>query len=182
MGTDTRAAPFLAGGLAALAWQRRHALLGFLDRRGRPIVMALALAAIAWAAVVFKQSPSQLQFVSAWVAVSLASPLLVLGLLGRGAGVRSFLSRPALVYLGQRSYALYLWHYVWLTWLRSLGVAGVVGAFAATVVCAEVSWRLVEARALAHKTRFSTISPPDRAPDVESAPVQGPDLVTAGAG
>jgi peptidoglycan/LPS O-acetylase OafA/YrhL len=190
MGTDTRAAPFLAGGLAALAWQRRHALLGLLGGRGRPVAMAFALVAFVWAAIVLKQSPSQMQFVSAWVAVSLASPVLVLGLLGSGAGVRSFLSRPTLVYLGQRSYALYLWHYVWLTWLRSLGLAGVVGAFAASVVCAEASWRLVEARALARKTRFSSIAAPDRAPDgardvaqdVESPPAPEPGLVLVAAG
>lgn len=182
MGTDTRGAAFLAGGLASLAWQRRHALLAVLSGRGRPVVMALALGAIAWSSVVLKQSSSQMQFVSAWVAVSLASPVLVLGLLGRGTGIRSFLSRPALVYLGQRSYALYLWHYVWLTWLRSLGLAGVVGALLASVVCAEVSWRLVEARALALKTRFSSIPAPDRGREAESAPAPEPDLVTAAAG
>jgi peptidoglycan/LPS O-acetylase OafA/YrhL len=80
----------------------------------------------------------------------------------------SFLSHPIVVYLGQRSYALYLWHYVWLTWLRSLGLMGVVGVFAASLVCAELSWHMVEAPALARKRRFSSM------PASSASPLEAP--------
>jgi peptidoglycan/LPS O-acetylase OafA/YrhL len=69
------------------------------------------------------------------------------------------LSGRTLTYIGRRSYALYLWHYVWLTWLRSLGLIGVAGALVASFACAEASWQLVERRALAHKRR---LDPPTR--------------------
>ncbi len=47
-------------------------------------------------------------------------------------------------YVGRRSYGLYLWHYVWLTWLAGMGLLGVPLALGASFAIAELSWRLVE--------------------------------------
>jgi peptidoglycan/LPS O-acetylase OafA/YrhL len=57
--------------------------------------------------------------------------------------------------VGRRSYGLYLWHYVWLTWLAGLGLLGVVLALGASFTTAEISWHLVERPALSLKHRFS---------------------------
>ncbi len=158
MGTDTRAGAFLAGALAALAWHRRQAIVAFIQGLARPFVLLVSVVALGWAALVFKHPESKNQFLCAFAVATVLSPAVVLGIMGTGPGVRRVLSHPALVYLGQRSYALYLWHYVWLTWFRSLGAAGIVGALAATLFCAEVSWRVVEAPALALKARVTGVA------------------------
>jgi len=44
------------------------------------------------------------------------------------------------------SYALYLWHYVALTWFHALGALGSVVALMMSLVVAEASWHLVERR------------------------------------
>jgi peptidoglycan/LPS O-acetylase OafA/YrhL len=175
MGTDTRAGAFLAGALASLAWHRRHATVVMIQGRWRVLASAASFGAFVWAAVVFKHPASQTQFVLAFALASLAAPVMVLTIMGPGSGPRHALAHPVLVYLGRRSYALYLWHYVWLTWLRGWGLAGVVGALAVTLLCGEASWRLVEARALARKTRFSGAVATPRLPTaVDGSPLARP--------
>ena len=60
-----------------------------------------------------------------------------------------------LVWLGQRSYAVYLWHYLFATWLNPLspGSSIPVGV-AASLLAAHLSWQLVEAPALRYARRF----------------------------
>ncbi len=164
MGTDTRAGAFLAGALAALCWNRRHLWLSWLRERARVPAIVLSLGFMAWAGWVFDHRSSAGTFAVAWIGVSLAAALLVVALVDERAERRTWLlTNPVLIYLGQRSYALYLWHYVWLTWLRSMGLIGIVGAFVASLACAEISWRLVESPALGRKHRFSA-SPQPTAP------------------
>lgn len=43
---------------------------------------------------------------------------------------------------------------MWLTWLRNLGLVGVVLALGASLVCAELSRRLVETPFLRMKARY----------------------------
>jgi hypothetical protein len=57
---------------------------------------------------------------------------------------------------------LNLWHYVWLTWLRSFGLSGVLMALLATFTCAELSWRIVESPFLRLKQRFVNDKPAGR--------------------
>ena len=60
------------------------------------------------------------------------------------------LSMRWLVWLGQRSYALYLWHYLWVTWTHGLPLAvGMPLGIAAALGCTVLSWRFVEKPALA---------------------------------
>jgi peptidoglycan/LPS O-acetylase OafA/YrhL len=150
MGADTRAGAFFLGAAVALAAAPLHNLL----RRGH-LVRAVAIAAtftLTWSTVGLAGTGSA--HVVAFVADTLAAPLLIASIRSWSAGGLHLLRGPILTYLGERSYALYLWHYVWLTWLRSLDVLGVGLALAASIICAEASWRLVERRALAHKKRF----------------------------
>jgi peptidoglycan/LPS O-acetylase OafA/YrhL len=91
---------------------------------------------------------------------------------------RAVLSGPVLVYVGQRSYALYLWHYAFATWFNNLDVLGYALTVGASFAAAEVSWRLVESPALALKARLEPRA--DRAanradsevPDLGSGPVR----------
>jgi len=143
-GTDTRAAAILFGSVAALWWAD-----GRLDWLGRPIARAVglvtAIAGLTWSLGALAARPASWTRSAGWTVATVAGPLLVvlLVLASRGTTTRALSSR-LFVHLGSRSYALYLWHYMWLTWLASAGVVGVVGAAAASLGSAEVSWRLVE--------------------------------------
>jgi peptidoglycan/LPS O-acetylase OafA/YrhL len=86
-----------------------------------------------------------------------------------------------MTYIGRRSYALYLWHYVWLTWLRSLGFSGVLIALLATFTCAELSWRIVESPFLAMKQRLVSGKQADPI-DVLEAGVAGDGMAGDGMG
>jgi peptidoglycan/LPS O-acetylase OafA/YrhL len=77
--------------------------------------------------------------------------------LHRGSSLSRLLSGPPAVWLAERSYGFYLWHYpILLTlleqgapvWLRA--IAGLAGTFAVT----ELSWRYVEQPFLRRKRRF----------------------------
>jgi peptidoglycan/LPS O-acetylase OafA/YrhL len=174
MGTDTRAGAFLVGAALAVAWSRRAAWLRVVEAGSGRVTAGVALAVLAVGSWVFDHRVSSPVFTLTWVAVSVAAGLLVIAYLGderaRHAGM---VASPVATYLGRRSYGLYLWHYVWLTWLAGLGLLGVPLALGASFVMAEVSWRLVERPALARKSRFS--STPARTPSVTPpAPMAAP--------
>ena len=165
MGTDTRAGAFLAGAVLALCWVQRSRIMTRIHTYARVPTTVGVLGVMVWAAWVFDHRASVLEFGLAWVGVSLGAAVLIANVVDeRTPRNASILSHPVVVYLGQRSYALYLWHYVWLTWLRSLGLMGIIGAFVATLACAELSWRIVEAPALARKRRFSSMPVPEPSP------------------
>jgi peptidoglycan/LPS O-acetylase OafA/YrhL len=75
------------------------------------------------------------------------------------------------VHSGQRSYAVYLWHYPLLQAAMAVGLVGtaspplavIAGLLLASFAAAELSWRLVERRALAYVDRpgRSTAPPTD---------------------
>ncbi len=158
MSSDTRAGAFLVGAALAVAWSRRARWLRVVDGRGRHAVVAGALLVLGWGSWVFDQRVSSLLFIATWVAVSLAAGLLVVAFLGDATTPHaSIVHSPVATYVGRRSYGLYLWHYVWLTWLAGFGLLGVPLALAATFATAEASWRLVERPALAWKQRFSSV-------------------------
>jgi peptidoglycan/LPS O-acetylase OafA/YrhL len=59
------------------------------------------------------------------------------------------LSFHPLTWVGKRSYALYLWHYLWATWTHPLTPAvGIPLGVAGSLLCTVISWRLVEDPAL----------------------------------
>jgi peptidoglycan/LPS O-acetylase OafA/YrhL len=64
-----------------------------------------------------------------------------------------------LVWVGKRSYGLYLWHYLWATWTHPLpSLYGMPLGVAGAVVCTVISWRLVEAPCLRYAMRFRPAS------------------------
>jgi peptidoglycan/LPS O-acetylase OafA/YrhL len=153
-GTDTRAGALLLGCAAGLAWSR-GGLRGLRGRSGA-LFLAIAIAALLLSGFGMNNSGSEWQWYLGWIADAVGSAVLAAALILRRAGMVSRLLRqPWLIYLGQRSYALYLWHYVWATWCSSLGPSGVVLTIVMSLVCAELSWLLVEQRALALKGRLA---------------------------
>jgi peptidoglycan/LPS O-acetylase OafA/YrhL len=179
MGTDTRAAAFLLGGALAVAWA--HGGLSRWHRRlPGALLTATALALLTTAVLWMQDGAGPWRYSLTWTAATIGGPLLVLALLsGDGGPLAALLSGPVVTYLGRRSYALYLWHYVWLTWLRSLGWAGIGLALVLTLACAEASWRLVEARFL---TRRPPAADPTAGPAVDVRASPETDAVPALAG
>jgi peptidoglycan/LPS O-acetylase OafA/YrhL len=97
-------------------------------------------------------------FDGGYVVLSLVCTVLVLGGAFSNSGpVAWLLRRPVLVYLGQRSYALYLWHMpigAWLRWLPPLEQAIAAGVL--SLLASELSYRLVERPALRLKQPLSS--------------------------
>jgi peptidoglycan/LPS O-acetylase OafA/YrhL len=78
-----------------------------------------------------------------------------------GSGVSRALSHPWLVWLGQRSYGFYLWHFVILVTFQHhmhFGIAMALG-FPVTLVATELSWRYVESPFLRRKRKYETDEP-----------------------
>jgi peptidoglycan/LPS O-acetylase OafA/YrhL len=172
-GTDTRAVGLLLGAAAALIWHRRRTL-------GRATRLAasrawLGLAVVAAIALTMDNMPAK--FVVAPTLLGLSVAQVVPYLVDSPGSTMARLLRPRwLVWVGRRSYALYLWHYLWATWTHPLPLPvgfplGVLGALACTVL----SWRLVEAPCLRYAARFR----PAARPAVDTAGQREPVGATA---
>ncbi len=102
---DTRAKDLLAGCLLALVVERGFTLRWSPTRSGAVALGALA----AWSFAVPKDSNL---YLVGWPIVIGATVLLVWALAsGDHSPVSRGLAHPGLVWLGQRSYSIYLWHY-----------------------------------------------------------------------
>ena len=166
-GTDTRAVGLLAGAFAALVWHRRHSL-GKVARWGttRAWVAVAVIAYVLWTSA---DTTARFLVFPATMAL-LVSQLLPALADGRGVLARA-LTQPWLVWAGKRSYALYLWHYLWATWTHPLGVwPGMALGIAGALACTQVSWVLVESPALRYAKRFAVTSAHDVMPSRVSLP------------
>lgn len=156
-GTDTRAVGLLLGAAAALIWRRRRCV-GAAARLAGGRAWA-GLLVVGGVAGYLANLPAKFLVAPALLALAVAQVVPYLldqpaSLLGRAMSLRW------LTWVGRRSYALYLWHYLWATWTHPLplGVGlplGVLGALA----CAVLSWRYVEAPALRYAARFKAPRP-----------------------
>lgn len=143
MGTDVRAGALLAGSAAALIWSTRSFKL--IDSKMFGVLSGLSLAVLIWSMFAFKDPTLSVSQQLAWPLTAIASAFVVIYLVeGAGKKIVKWMCGPVITYLGRRSYALYLWHYVWLTWLRSFGFIGVISAFIMSIITAELSWRFIE--------------------------------------
>ncbi len=142
MGTDTRAGSLFLGAIIGSLWAYKN--LNFKNRFFLKAIPLFSIASLLLVSFFFAQSFTIYQQI-AWPLASIASGLLILDLVKRKDSLLAkYMSNPILTYLGRRSYALYLWHYVWLTWFRHLGSWSVIGALFMSIVSAEISWRIVE--------------------------------------
>ncbi len=87
--------------------------------------------------------------------IALLTTLLVVAIIyDRGGRLSRILSWPPLVGVGQVSYGLYLWHWIWLQYAPTTGSAHLLAAIVLTSVSVLASYYIVELPALRFKHRF----------------------------
>ena len=156
-GTDTRAVGMLLGAVAALAWHHRRS-------QGRAAHAPTARAWIGCALLIgflLTVGNIPLKSLAGPALMALAAMQVVPYLVEQPASALArFFDTRVLVWLGARSYAIYLWHYLFATWLHPLSpwVSIPVGVSASLAV-AWLSWRFVEAPALQYAKRFRPRAP-----------------------
>jgi peptidoglycan/LPS O-acetylase OafA/YrhL len=145
----------------ALALAIRHRLVSnalLLTNAGLVVCIVIAIAA---------SITVSRHWVAGWnLASELAAAAAIAGLRDQAVGVgRLFRLRPVL-WVGERSYAIYLWHYplIFFALERGYGKGGVLVAVALTGVAAALSWRFVEQPCLRLKSRFEPVMPRHAAP------------------
>jgi peptidoglycan/LPS O-acetylase OafA/YrhL len=144
-GTDTRMCALLVG--AALGWWWRSGRLARLERSSAtPLLGVASVAGLLVAGVGFRFPEVGWEWVGGLLLASVAGGGLVCYLANRADHMPAvrLLTSPCLLWLGRRSYAVYLWGYVCNTWFRSLGPACPVLTILCTAAMAECSYRLVE--------------------------------------
>ncbi len=136
----TRAWELMAGALLAVG-----AVPAVTDRRAREVVAVAGLAAIGWAVVAFTPA-------TAFPGAAALLPVLGAAALihaAEGTAVGRLLSLRPVVFVGQISYSLYLWHWPVIVFAeyatdRRLTGGWTVAAIAVSFVLAALSWRTVE--------------------------------------
>ena len=175
-GTDTRAVGMLMGAVAALAWHRRRS-----RGVGSPAATLRAYAGMALVILfLFTVANIPLKFLAGPAIMAGAAMQVVPFLVDRpGSLMGRFYSGRVLVWLGQRSYAVYLWHYLFATWLHPLPTPVYIPlGMALSLLAAHLSWRLVEAPALRYAKRFRP-APPTAPARAETTPATRRDRIAA---
>lgn len=111
-GTDTHLMGLMLGAGLAFAWAAPHRAWTSTDLWQRvrvPAVAGSGLVLVALIALLDESTP--LTFRGGILLASLATTVLVLGVIERPTPLRSLLNHPLLRWIGERSYGLYLWHW-----------------------------------------------------------------------
>ena len=180
LGTDAHADPILIGCATAclVSW-------GYIRGGGdpsastRPRWQAAPLAAAVLVAVlVMARLPDDYARRGASTIVAVAAGILIVDVLRPGSRLAPFLAWSPLVWIGKRSYALYLWHLpvfflagaLWASGILEYLPSRIVPAWVITFAMAAASYRWIEAPALRLKSRFAA-RPADRTPAGPTAAV-----------
>ncbi len=147
-GSDTRAGALMLGAFLALVWSSGH--LRWLARRGvSAVLVGTGALGLVVAGFGFTGVAHEWSWVGGVTLAAMCGGTIVATLATRRDDKASrALSHPLMVWVGQRSYAIYLWGYVFNTWFRSLGFATAPVVVACTLIVAELSYRFVEAPVL----------------------------------
>jgi peptidoglycan/LPS O-acetylase OafA/YrhL len=153
-GTDTHAFGLMLGVALAFAWagpERAWLRTAAWRRRRGPAVGAALVTLVALMVLLTEADP--LTFRGGILLASLATVVLIAGLLESPSPWRLWMSLPVLGWLGSRSYGLYLWHWPVLVIAATLvpfapgtvqGALVLSAALVVTLVLTELSFRLVE--------------------------------------
>jgi len=149
-GTDTRAAGLFVGVALASVWPAGE-LRQDLTRRQTTVVDGLAWSALGvlFLAMVLLDEQSALLYRGGFLLVSVLAAIALAMAVHPAARIGRILSWPPLLWVGTRSYALYLWHWPVLVLTRPAtgdpeGGMPAVLQWSIVAVLAEVSWRFVE--------------------------------------
>ncbi len=148
-GTDARVGALLLGAAAGW-WRAEHPVARRAAGSNRAALLAGSGVAVAAAACLVVAGVGEAHtgertwWVGATALASLAGTVLVVVVAEERGRLSTVLAHPVLVWLGRRSYAAYLWGYVFNTWFRSLGLATAPLVVACTFAAAELSYRTVE--------------------------------------
>jgi len=201
-GTDTRAFSVFIGAALACAWPlgdppawARSASLGRVrgarfaqtqTARLNPLVsnVATALGAASLLAIaaiqVLVPSGSQFFYYGGMVLVSLLAGLLIVSLTVPGGLLARAFNLAPVVWLGERSYGLYLWHYPLIVLLGAYGSTApwwlMLVAVALSVLVAQLSWRFFETPIATGRTAaaWRFLCGREDAQDAEPAPTPEP--------
>ena len=161
LSTITRATGLLIGASFAMLWRPVAVMRGPLKDKGREldilaVVGLAALGALAWYLHVVTPSetditvhPDPWLFRGGFIAVGLATVMVMAAVTHRGARAGALLGNPVLNWIGTRSYGLYLYHWPIYQIIREqAGKKLTVGEFAlamvVTAAITEFSYRFVE--------------------------------------
>ena len=158
-GTDTRCAALFCGALCAFigstdGWRFMRCT------RWAPWLGTSIVGAICWSAHALRQEGDRNLWNTGLTVCSVACALGVVFMVERQQKPTGrFLSSSLLVAIGQRSYAIYLWSYVFNTWFRDTGFFESFLVIGLSFLMAEVSYRFVELPAMRYKYLFTIVAP-----------------------
>lgn len=160
-GTDFRLQALLLGSLGGQLYATGLIRPSTVSRKWFRVALLLALAFLGyWLFSLHHRS--EFLFTGLYFPISVSGTIVVVACTYLRSGLaHKVLASKVLVYVGQRSYALYLWNLPIAYWLRSLEpVEHVIVAGALSFVAAEVSYRIVERPALRLKHHFAGAQAP----------------------
>jgi peptidoglycan/LPS O-acetylase OafA/YrhL len=153
LGTDTHLMGLLAGSALAAGWNPwKIRMASQASDEVVNLAGTIALAALVWGMAETHEGMPGLYLGGFLLAAALTC--MVIGSATReGTWVAWMLSTRPMLWLGARSYSLYLWHWPVMVWLRPSAQADAqelvwitLARLALTVACAEASYRWVETR------------------------------------
>lgn len=158
LGTDTHAMGLLLGSALACLWNPWKAQEAAAAAAARPATGPLTGADMAalWAGgallvmMLLAHAGVGALYRGGFLLASALSAVLIVAGMQPGSQVCRLLEAPLMTWLGTRSFAIYLWHWPAVAWIRpeSAHVAELAGValarVAMTLACAELSFRLVE--------------------------------------
>ena len=151
LGTDTHLMGLLTGSALAAWWNPwKLRLTSATSDEVLNLAGTAALAALIWAMAETHEGMAGL-YQGGFLGAALLTSLVIVASTREGTWVAWMLSTRPMLWLGARSYSLYLWHWPVVIWLKptpqadALELTGVnVARLALTLLCAEASYRWVE--------------------------------------
>ena len=151
LGTDTHLMGLLTGSALAAWWNPwKLRLTSATSDEVLNLAGTAALAILIWAMAETHEGMAEL-YQGGFLGAALLTSLVIVASTREGTWVAWMLSTRPMLWLGARSYSLYLWHWPVVIWLKpspqadALELIGVNAArLALTLVCAEASYRWVE--------------------------------------
>ncbi len=155
LSTPTRATGLLLGAAFAMVWRPAAVVRGPMRDRG-PLLDGVAmlglagLAALCWTLhIVTTEGADAWLFRGGFLLTDVATLAVIAAVTHRQAAMGPLLGNPVFVWIGLRSYGLYLYHWAIYQGIRRISgnvltVPQLIGALAAAAVVAELSYRFIE--------------------------------------